>query len=70
MELVPGEALREELCATLLMQVRDVGLKRLVQLPPHCVHSCRQTLLLFQLIALGEMCNKTTWYEEKNKRQT
>lgn len=40
MELVPGEAVREELCAALLLQLRDVGLKWLVQLPPHCVHSC------------------------------
>lgn len=40
MELVSGEAVREEFRAALLLHVRDVGLKWLVQLPPHFAHSC------------------------------
>lgn len=69
MELVPGEAVREELGAVLLMQVRDVGLKWLVQLPPHCAHSCRKTLLFFQLVALRGMRNKKTRNVEKVRHQ-
>ena len=65
MELVPGEAVREELSAALLLQVGNVGLEGLVQLPPYCAHSGRQTLVFLHLIALGE----THAAEQQNMKQ-
>jgi len=50
-QLVPGEAVCEELGA-LLVLMRHFGLKRLVHLPPHAGHAGPKATLHLQLVAL------------------
>lgn len=52
-QLVPGEAVREELGA-LLVLMRDSGLEGMQYFPPHGAHARAEAALLFELVTLEE----------------
>lgn len=61
-ELVPGEAVCEELCGSVVLW-GHFGLERLLQLPPHAAHAAAERTFLFNFIALWD----TEVYQTKKK---
>lgn len=53
MQLVPGEAVREELGA-LVVLMRHSGLEGMQDFPPHGAHARPEAALLFELVTLEE----------------